>query len=265
MDDLQEEFQFDESFKELLAGLTILATAPIATYKLHQVLNDRPEPIEDKIAALDRVQDKNGVTPEFDKAAEELKKYYVNTVRRLPKSQDSNTPELKQPERFNPQAKSDSEKTGEMPKLVKPRKFYPDGGISDELIETVKKYEGFYPERYWDHKQWSIGYGSKAKPGEKTITKEEAERRLKEALEKHRNAVLNAKKKWGYDWTDEQVDALTSFRYNVGNIGQLTQNGKRSNEEIANMMPKYNKASGKTSSGLTKRRMSERQMFTSGG
>jgi len=75
-------------------------------------------------------------------------------------------------------------------------------------------------------------------------------------------------KKWGYDWTPSQVDALTSFRYNIGNIGGVTGGGKRSDSEIAESILLYNKATkdGVTSplEGLTKRRVDESNLFKKG-
>ena len=133
-----------------------------------------------------------------------------------------------------------------------------------DLTSFVKEFEGFYSRPYWDHKQWSIGHGTKATGREGPISKEEAAVRLGAELSKAQAHVLDRAKKYGYDFTPNEIDALTSFAYNVGNIDQLTDKGKRSKVEIAKAMLAYNKASGKVLKGLSKRRAAERDLFLSG-
>jgi lysozyme len=131
------------------------------------------------------------------------------------------------------------------------------------LTDFVKNFEGFNPKAYSDYKQWSVGYGTKGRKGE-VIDKAEAERRLQQELGRHRARVEKLNVSAGYNFTDNELDALTSFDYNTGRLEQLTANGKRSKEEIANMMLKYNKAGGKALPGLTSRRAAEHQLFTKG-
>jgi GH24 family phage-related lysozyme (muramidase) len=136
--------------------------------------------------------------------------------------------------------------------------------VASNLTDFVKHFEGYNPKAFGDYKQTSIGYGTRARKGETTISKEEAERRLAEELGGARSHVVNAAQKFGYDFTPNELDALTSFAYNVGNINQLTDNGKRSKQEIANKILEYNKAGGKTLKGLVKRRQAEHNLFTKG-
>lgn len=67
-----------------------------------------------------------------------------------------------------------------------------------------------------------------------------------------------------YIWTQNEFDALVSFAYNVGSIDQLTANGTRSKQAIADMMLAYDHAKGKVISGLTRRRKAERELFLKG-
>lgn len=138
---------------------------------------------------------------------------------------------------------------------------------SKSLLEMIKAKEGFSAKAFWDHKQWSIGYGTQAKDGSEVITKEEAERRLSADVEKRKAYVLTFGKKYGYQWGEQQVDALTSFIYNLGYgaLDSVTGKGKRSNEEIAKAMLQYNKASGKVNAGLAKRRGEETALFSGAG
>lgn len=139
-----------------------------------------------------------------------------------------------------------------------------EGEVSENLVNFIKAKESFSPRAFWDHKQWSIGYGTKSYEGE-VIDEKEADRRLREVLQKSQNAVLDHAKKYNYDFNQNQVDALTSFVYNLGPgiLNQLTDSGKRSVEEIAAKIPEYNKASGQVLGGLQKRRAEEYAMFTS--
>ena len=137
---------------------------------------------------------------------------------------------------------------------------------SKSLLNMIKAKEGFSAKAFWDHKQWTNGYGTQAKDGSEVITKEEAEKRLAADVEKRKAYVLTFGKKNGYQWGEQQVDALTSFIYNLGYgaLDQVTGKGKRSNEEIAKAMLQYNKASGQVNAGLAKRRGEETALFSGG-
>lgn len=126
------------------------------------------------------------------------------------------------------------------------------------LINMVKELEGFYPKAYSDYKQWSVGYGTKGKPGE-TITKDEAERRLTAELSSAKQDVMRATA--GLNLKPNQIDALTSFHYNTGSVAKLVEG--RSPEQIAEAMLLYTKAGGKPLDGLKRRREAERQLFLS--
>ena len=129
---------------------------------------------------------------------------------------------------------------------------------SFELSETKDSYKA-----YWDNKQYSIGFGTKAKSKDEVITHEEALSRLSEETAKARNFVINAMEKYGYNFTDNQIDALTSFTYNLGptNLNKLTDNGTRGIEEISDTMLEYIYADGKKQDGLVKRRQAEYDLF----
>ena len=141
------------------------------------------------------------------------------------------------------------------------------GGVSDQLVAFVKKKEGFSAKAFWDHKQYSIGYGTKANSATEVIDEAEADRRLREHLEKTQKIVSDFGSQKGYNWNQNQIDALSSFAYNLGPgaLNQVTAGGTRTNEQIAEAIIKYNKASGQVSAGLTSRRNEELAMFTSGG
>lgn len=142
----------------------------------------------------------------------------------------------------------------------------PDINMSGDIVDMIASFEGFRGKAYDDFGQLSIGYGTKATSKNQTMTEEEARKELTKQVMQARTIVLKAAEKHGYDWSENQIDALTSFTYNLGqgNLNQLLENGTRGNEEISEMMLEYDKADGKTLGGLTKRRKAEADLFTQG-
>lgn len=140
--------------------------------------------------------------------------------------------------------------------------------LLDDFVGRVKKLEGFVPKVHGDYGNNSIGYGIRTTDPEelagKAITEAEADARLRARAQQEIDAVRTYGQKHGYNWDDNQVGALASFRFNVGNLDQLTGGGTRTNEQIASMMPEYNKAGGKVNSGLVNRRQTEVDWFNSG-
>jgi GH24 family phage-related lysozyme (muramidase) len=136
-----------------------------------------------------------------------------------------------------------------------------------DTLEMIKSFEGFLPNAYWDHKQWSIGYGSFAGnnrsrpdiPG--PISRQEAERMLMRHVQRFSNDVERWNRAGNYNWNEGQKGALISFAYNIGSIGQLTDQGRRDNATIARKIPEYNRASGQVVPGLVNRRRIEQQKF----
>jgi GH24 family phage-related lysozyme (muramidase) len=67
------------------------------------------------------------------------------------------------------------------------------------------------------------------------------------------------------DLTPAQIDALTSFDYNTGDLEQLLGGGARDKNEIASTMLLYrNDANGNRLKGLENRRKAERSLFVNG-
>lgn len=138
---------------------------------------------------------------------------------------------------------------------------------SQRGINLIKKYEGCRLTAYKPvktEKYWTIGYGHYGPDVQPcaTITQYQADLYLLLDIEKFEKKVdkYNAK----YMWTQNEFDALVSFAYNIGSIDQLTDNGKRTKQQIAAKIPAYNKAGGKVLAGLTKRRKEEQALFTEG-
>ena len=136
--------------------------------------------------------------------------------------------------------------------------------VSDTLVEHIKQIEGFTAKAKWDYKQYTNGYGTEAKSADEVISEAEADRRLRIKLQETQDYVSSFLNKNGYTYNRGQLDALTSFTYNLGPGGlkQLTNNGTRSFDEIREKMSQYNMAGGKELAGLTKRRQQEIELFS---
>jgi GH24 family phage-related lysozyme (muramidase) len=134
--------------------------------------------------------------------------------------------------------------------------------VSNDCISLIKQFEGCRLSAYkCPAGVWTIGYGHTAgvKEGMK-ISQAQAELYLLDDLQKYADRVSKYNSKYG--WKQNEFDALVSFCYNVGSIDQLTANGTRSRQVIAEKMLLYNKGGGKVLPGLVRRRNAERALFT---
>lgn len=152
---------------------------------------------------------------------------------------------------------------------IEPPTEDPDVNTSGSIIDFIAGFEGFRDTAYDDYGQLTIGFGTPATSPDQTITREEAKKELSKEVMKARTIVLEAAKEFGYDWSDNQIDALTSFTFNLGqgNFNKLLkgdEGGLRGDEEISEMILEYNRAGGKVLPGLTKRRQAEADLFTQG-
>jgi lysozyme len=149
----------------------------------------------------------------------------------------------------------------------------PFGAISDKLFNIISNYEGFIAIPVWDYMQYSVGYGSgynwdAKRPVNKTdiIDKATAKRWL----------ILEAQDKYDFVMskvrvpvTDNQLLALSSFTYNVGESAfagstllKLLNNGTNK-DVIAKQFDLWVNAGGSVNKGLVGRRKAEKQLFLS--
>ena len=132
---------------------------------------------------------------------------------------------------------------------------------SSNGLKLIKRFEGCQLKAYkCASGVWTIGYGhAYGVKSTNVITQAKAEELLVEDLEKFEKRV--DKYKTTYNWNQNEYDAMVSFAFNIGNIDQLTANGIRTKEQIAEKMLLYNRAGGKVLSGLNERRKAERELF----
>lgn len=138
--------------------------------------------------------------------------------------------------------------------------------ISQNGVDFIKSKEGLIltSKKYKGERNYTIGYGhcqSDVKANQ-TITEEQAEEILKKDLVYFSNAVVA---NCSYlKLNQNEFDALVSFTYNlgVGNLKQLTANGTRTKEEIANHITAYTgSGNAENKQGLLNRRNAEMQLF----
>lgn len=135
----------------------------------------------------------------------------------------------------------------------------------DLAVNTLVRLEGFSATPYRDHTQVSIGYGTKARAGEMTITRADARLRLRAAcvILDHRISRLVKVK-----LTVSQRATLISFAYNLG-IGALQKSAllKRLNRgeyaAVPEELRRFVYASGKVNRGLMNRRNHEVRLWLS--
>ena len=149
----------------------------------------------------------------------------------------------------------------------------PFGAISDKLFNVISKFEGFIAVPVWDYMQYSVGYGSgynwdAKRPVVKTdiIDKATAKRwLLAEAQDKYDFVMQNIR----VPVTDNQLLALASFTYNVGEnafagstLLKLLNNGTNK-DIVAQQFDRWVNAGCKVNRGGQGRRKAEKQLFLS--
>jgi GH24 family phage-related lysozyme (muramidase) len=131
-------------------------------------------------------------------------------------------------------------------------------GGGDDFLEFVRKQEGWNPKAYGDYKQTSIGYGTKAMPGETEISREEGEKRLRTELSQSRQLVQAWAKEKGLTLSPKRDDALTDLTFNSGTkwmgegLGQAAAKGDW--QAAQRSFLQYINAGGKPLPGLLARR-----------
>ncbi len=139
--------------------------------------------------------------------------------------------------------------------------------MKQKYLDQIKVFEGFHKKPYWDYRQWTSGYGTKAKHKNESITRATAEWRLKKEMTNSENLVIRFLKKHGVydDCPDGVLAALTSLTYNAGarwmnaGLGKKIRRGQWTSAK-SNFV-QYNRAGGKRLAGLVKRRNQEVKWF----
>lgn len=136
--------------------------------------------------------------------------------------------------------------------------------VDQGLVNFIKKTEGLSLKAYWDYKQYSIGYGTKANSATEVITEPEALARLTveiDKAEKLAEKVIPAGAPIGVK------QALTDLTYNAGSGWEEAGLGTavKASDWVAakEHLLQYNHAGGVVNAGLTARREAEASWFDS--
>lgn len=140
--------------------------------------------------------------------------------------------------------------------------------ISPRGIDLIKEFEGFRAQAYRDPVGvLTIGYGfTQGVQAGDSMTREQAEQRLRQELVAYENAVNRATQGQA---TQEQFDALVSFAWNVGVKGMAGSSVIKAHvrgdyQAAARAFGLWNKAGGKVWPGLTRRRAAEAALYLDG-
>jgi lysozyme len=135
--------------------------------------------------------------------------------------------------------------------------------ISDYTLNLVKKFEGYTPKPKWDHKQYSVGYSTRWKPGSPVGTREDHEAALREEVGKIDNYI---DKNITVPLDDNKRAALTSFGFNLGpgGIEKLLPDINSGNwDRVATRMLSFSRA-GDNPNALVDRRKEEAGILLGG-
>ncbi len=138
-----------------------------------------------------------------------------------------------------------------------------EGATTPDLTAFIKEREGFRANPYPDGKQTSIGYGTRARPGETQIGREDGEQRLNEEVGNAAKAVDS----FAPNLPPQARNALIDLTYNTGTkwqnsgLGQAVRAGDW--QTAKELFTQYNHANGAVSPGLTARREALAPVFTS--
>lgn len=139
----------------------------------------------------------------------------------------------------------------------------------EKYLNKIKEFEGFRAHAYkCPAGVWTIGYGRTSGVTSSSVTNRAAEENwFQNYVDNLMKEVSQRMTDYGYDLTEYQLQALTSFAYNLGmgnkNKGliQLVKSGERTIEEISEKIPEYNKGGGVVLAGLVRRRTWEKDLF----
>lgn len=127
--------------------------------------------------------------------------------------------------------------------------------------DLIISFEGFVDHPYWDNKQYSWGYGTKAPGPTGTITPEQARAELKEHMQQDYSYLSQL---IHVPLTANQWAALLSFAYNLGagNADNLVDNINSENTAaLGEQWLKYVYSNGSVNDALVKRRAAEWRLW----
>ena len=139
--------------------------------------------------------------------------------------------------------------------------------LSNDVVDFVKTQEGFTESTQWSYDMYRNGYGTEALFNNEVISTDEAEKRLRDKLSGTRDYVIRFGLDKGYNWSESQVNALTSYVQSGGDINEVTKGGTTGNLDIAQNIKTSGTGGGSTGgeeNRIIERRFKESDWFLSG-
>ena len=148
--------------------------------------------------------------------------------------------------------------------------------VSDECINFIKSWEGFYPNKYYDEVGiLTQGYGltgDEIKDLPDMITEKQASDMLKDLVNnKYAKVIKQDLDSKGIQLKQNEFDSLVSFSYNCGTQGLLSStlyknvcNGVRDYDTILSNFTAWSNGGGHRIEGLYRRRVKEAALFLKG-
>lgn len=135
--------------------------------------------------------------------------------------------------------------------------------VDPGLVNFIKNKEGFSAKPYWDYKQWTNGYGTKASGPNDVVTEPEALERLHTEIDAAYKHVVG--KYPNIVFPPGELQALTDLTFNAGPGWEEESLGKQvaaqKIDSIKADILQYNHAGGQVLPGLTARREAEVSWF----
>lgn len=129
--------------------------------------------------------------------------------------------------------------------------------VEEQAFEFIIQFEWYHDKPYWDHKQWSCGYGMACSQYTTWITKEKSKILVMERIQNIRERYAL------YEYDDNIEVAIISFTYNIWRppfgMDWYIQNWHIN--ALKNTMRRYVHAGDKVLWGLVKRRNAECNLF----
>ena len=152
-----------------------------------------------------------------------------------------------------------------------------DFKASQEMIDLLKRFEGFSLRPYWDYSQWTVGYGTRVPDGKleeykaNGIPMDEAEALLAEFLEDMGADVNSFIDKFGLTVTQAQFDAMLSLSFNCGTSWLYKPSTLRTavvegwtGDDFVFAFAQWSNSGNETIPGLIRRRLAEANMYLNG-